>query len=128
MTYLQLVYLHLGTVFPAFLLGTYLMIRRKGTKQHKLLGKIYMVLMLFTAIVVMFMSAKVGPVFLNHFGFIHLLSFFVVFSVPLAYYSAKKGNIARHRAAMKGVYFGGVLIAGAFAFAPNRLLYNWIFG
>ena len=30
MSYMQLTYLHLGTLAPAFALGTYLLINRKG--------------------------------------------------------------------------------------------------
>ena len=48
MSYMQLTYLHLGTLAPAFVLGTYLLINRKGTPAHQLLGKLYMGLMLFT--------------------------------------------------------------------------------
>ena len=128
MTYLQLAYLHLGTVVPAFLLGTYLLLNQKGTDKHRLLGKIYMLLMLFTAVITLFMPAKIGVTFLNHFGFIHLFSFLVLYSVPLAYLAIKKKDIKQHRSAMLGVYCGGILIAGGFAFAPDRLLHGWIFG
>ena len=60
MSYLQLTYAHLATVLAAFVLGTGLLIIRKGTPLHKMLGKIYMVLMLVTAIITSFMSAEVG--------------------------------------------------------------------
>jgi len=42
MTYLQLAYLHLATIVPAFLIGTALLFMRKGTPRHRLLGRIYM--------------------------------------------------------------------------------------
>ena len=128
MSYLQLAYLHLGTVFPAFLIGTYLLISRKGTLPHRQLGKIYMSLMLTTALVTLFMSAEVGPTILNHFGFIHLFSFLVFYSVPVAYIAIRQGNVKRHQSAMVGLYCGGILIAGAFTFSPGRLLHGWIFG
>ena len=51
MTYMQLTYLHLGSLVPAFVIGSYLLLNRKGTPVHRLLGKIYMGLMLFTAII-----------------------------------------------------------------------------
>ncbi len=127
MVYLQLAYLHLGTIFPAFLIGTYLLLNRKGTPIHKLLGKIYMLLMLFTAVVTLFMSAEVGPSIMGHFGFIHLFSFLVLYSVPAAYFAVLKGNINKHRRNMIGLYVGGLLIAGAFTFAPGRLLHGWLF-
>ncbi|TQV65758.1 DUF2306 domain-containing protein [Exilibacterium tricleocarpae] len=125
MSYLQLAYFHLGTVFPAFLIGTYLLANRKGTPGHKLLGKIYMLLMLVTALVTLFMSAEVGPTLFGHFGFIHLLSFLVLYSVPAAYFAARDGNIKKHRANMVGLYVGGILIAGTFTFLPGRLLHGW---
>ena len=128
MTYLQLAYLHLATILPAFMIGTYLMLRRKGTPVHKKLGKVYMALMLFTAIVTLFMSARVGPTLLDHFGYIHLLSVLVLYSVPMAYVAARKGNRRQHMANMMGVYIGGILVAGAFTLMPGRLLHSWLIG
>ena len=128
MTYLQLAYLHLGTVFPAFLIGTFLLLNRKGTPAHKVLGKIYMSLMLVTALVTLFMSARVGPTLLGHFGFIHLFSFLVFYFVPTAYLALRGGNIKKHRDSMIGLYVGGILIAGGFTFVPGRLLHSWLIG
>jgi uncharacterized membrane protein len=127
MTYIQLAYLHLMTVVPAFFIGAALLVSRKGSANHRLLGKAYMVLMLLTACISLFMSAEVGPTVLGHFGFIHLFSLLVLYLVPSAYVAARAGNIRRHRANMIGLYVGGILIAGAFAFAPGRLLHTWIF-
>ncbi|RPJ16304.1 MAG: DUF2306 domain-containing protein [Chloroflexi bacterium] len=128
MTYTQLAYLHLATVVPAFGIGAFQFFRRKGTPTHKLLGKIYMLLMLGTGLITLVMPAEVGPRFLNHFGFIHAFSFLALFNIPIAYLAARRGNIKVHRAAMLGLYFGGILIAGAFAFSPGRMLHAWLFG
>jgi len=128
MTYTQLVYLHLATVLPAFAIGAFQLLRRKGTPTHKLLGKIYMVLMLATGLITLAMPAEVGPRFLGHFGFIHLFSFLALYNVPAAYFAARRGDIKMHRANMIGLYVGGILIAGAFAFSPGRMLYVWLFG
>ena len=128
MTYTQLAYLHLATVVPAFAISAFQLIRRKGTPSHKLLGKIYMVLMLATGLITLAMPAEVGPRFLNHFGFIHAFSFLTLFNVPLAYFAVRRRNIKAHRGAMIGLYVGGILIAGAFAFSPGRMLHEWLFG
>ncbi len=128
MTYTQLVYLHLATVLPAFAIGAFQLLRRKGTPTHKLLGKIYMVLMLATGLITLAMPAEVGPRFLGHFGFIHLFSFLALYNVPAAYFAARRGDIKTHRANMIGLYIGGILIAGSFAFAPGRMLHEWLFG
>ena len=128
MTYTQLTYLHLATVLPAFALGALQLFRIKGTATHKLLGKIYMVLMLGTGLITLIMPAEVGPRVLNHFGFIHIFSFLALFNVPAAYLAARRGNIKTHRALMLGLYLGGILVAGAFAFSPGRMLHKWLFG
>ncbi len=128
MTYLQLTYLHLATVVPAFAIGALQLFRRKGTPSHKLLGRIYMLLMLATGLVTLVMPAEVGPRFLNHFGFIHAFSFLALFNVPAAYLAIRRGNIKVHRRLMLGLYLGGILIAGAFAFSPGRMLHTWLFG
>ena len=80
--------LHLATVAPAAMLGTYLIFRAKGTATHRLPGKIYMTLMLITALASLFIPAAVGPQFMSHFGWIHLLSLLVLVSMPRAYYAA----------------------------------------
>ena len=128
MTYTQLAYLHLATVVPAFGIGAFQLLRRKGTSTHKFLGKIYMMLMLATGLITLTMPAQVGPQLLNHFGFIHAFSFLALLSIPTAYFAARRGNIKVHRVAMISLYVGGILIAGAFAFAPGRMLHRWLFG
>ena len=128
MSYLLLAYVHLATVVPCFLIGAWLLARRKGTPLHRLLGRVYACLILFTAAVALVMPAEVGPRILGHFGFIHLFSVLVLVCVPLAVYNIRRGNVAGHRFNMVGVYIGGILIAGTFAFMPGRLLYGWLFG
>ena len=128
MTYMQLTYLHLGSLVPAFVIGTYLLLNRKGTPVHRFLGKIYMGLMLFTAFITLFMEALVGPKFLNHFGFLHLLCLFVLYTVPTAYRAIRVGNIKLHKRKMVGLYVGALLVAGAFTLSPGRLIHTWLFG
>ena len=51
-----LILLHLSTIGPAFLMGTYIMLNKKGTQPHKRLGRVYMGLMLLTALVTLLIS------------------------------------------------------------------------
>lgn len=119
---------HLFTVLPAAVLGTYLMLQPKGTAVHRLLGKIYMVLMFCTALIALFIPAAVGPQFFGHFGYIHILCFVVIYSVPSAYFAAQQHDLRRHKFAMIGVYVGGVLVAGGFTLAPGRYLNQLLLG
>lgn len=125
--YLPLAYAHLATIVPAFAIGTYMMFARKGSPRHRLLGKTYMLLMLATAVITLFMPALVGPTVLGHFGFIHLFSALVLISVPRAYSAAQRHDVKTHAGNMIGLYVGGILIAGAFTFMPGRLLNTWLF-
>lgn len=121
-TYEDLAAVHLGTVAPAFFIGTYLLARRKGTRAHKQLGRVYLLLMTATGAVTLFMPAQLGPTLFGHFGFIHAFSLLALYSAPTAYLDARRGNVKSHRSKMIGLYVGGILIAGAFAFAPGRML------
>ena len=125
---LTLTFIHLATVVPAFLLGTYILLNPKGTPLHRTLGKAFMLLMLFTALLVLFMPARAPPMLFAHFGFNHLFVIPVAYFVPRAYFAARRGDIKTHMASILGVYFGAVLLAGAFAFAPGRLLHTWLLG
>lgn len=124
--YNTLLYTHLGTVLLGFALGTTILLSRKGTAFHKSLGRPYLLAMFVTAIVTLFMPAEVGPTLLGHFGFIHCLSVLTLNAVIVGYRAAKAGNVASHKRAMVMVYFGGILIAGFFAFSPGRRLHTWL--
>jgi uncharacterized membrane protein len=125
--YLPLAYAHLATVLPAFAIGTYMMIVRKGNALHRAFGKTFMVLMLVTAAITLLMPAAAGPTLLGHFGFIHLFSVLTVVSVPRAYFAARRHDVRTHKYNMIGLYVGGLIIAGGFAFMPGRLLHTWLF-
>ena len=84
-------------------------------------------LMLTTGLTTLFMPARVGSSLLGHFGFIHLFSLLTFYSVPAAYLAASRGNILAHKMNMIGLYAGGIIIAGAFAFMPGRMLHEFLF-
>ncbi|QWX85717.1 DUF2306 domain-containing protein [Cellulophaga sp. HaHaR_3_176] len=118
---------HLITVTPCLFIGAYLLLFSKGTPKHRLIGKIYLSLMFFTAIVSLFIPAHVGSQFLNHFGWIHLFSLLTIYSVPTSILAIKKGNIRVHKFKMVSLYFGALIIAGGFTLAPGRYLHSVFF-
>lgn len=128
MNYFDLMSLHLATVIPSFIIGTVLLIIKKGTKIHKIFGRVYMILMLITAMITLFMPAQVGPTLMNHFGWIHSFSFLTIYTVPTAYLAIKKGNVKSHKRKMILLYFGAIIIAGGFTFMPGRYLHSVFFG
>ncbi len=128
MAYENLMFVHLGTVIPCALLGAFLLASPKGGKLHRGFGKIYMSLMMVTALITLFMSNTVGPSFLGHFGYIHFFSFLTLGSVPAAYVAIRKGNVRRHQRIMWSLYIGAIGIAGGFTFVPGRYLHGLLFG
>ena len=120
-----LVYGHLATIIPAFMLGTYLMFSRKGSNPHRLIGKLYLALMFVSAAISLWMPAFVGPRWLGHFGFIHLFSILTILSVPVAIIGVRIGNLKVHIGSMIGLYIGGLIVAGGFALTPGRLIHTW---
>lgn len=125
---MQLVYAHLATVIPAFFIGTYLLLSRKGTPRHKRTGRVYLSLMLATGLITLLMPAEVGPRFFGHFGYLHSLSLLTLITVPSAYIAARTHKVRRHRNNMISLYFGGLVLAGSFALMPGRLLHEWLSG
>ncbi|WP_047394905.1 DUF2306 domain-containing protein [Chitinibacter sp. ZOR0017] len=117
-----LVQWHLATVVPAFGLGSWLLWRRKGDALHRWLGRVYVLLMLGTATISLLIPASIGPVLFSHWGLIHLFSLLVWYEIPTAVLAARRGQIAVHRAKMRGVYLGALVVAGSLAFLPGRLL------
>lgn len=108
---------HVAAAVLALGLGAFVFLRRKGTRTHGWMGRTWALLMLATAVSSFWI---VGPS--GHWSWIHGLSVFVTVAVPLAVYFAIRGNIARHRGLMTGLYIGGLIVAGGFALSPDRLL------
>ena len=113
-----IVYVHMSAAFAALGIGTVQLARPKGTGSHKLIGWIWVTLMMTVAI-----SSLWIPSFL-HFTWIHIFTFIVLVGVPHAIWRIRTGNVEGHARAMKGLYLGGLIIAGVFTLAPGRLLGN----
>jgi uncharacterized membrane protein len=126
------VQLHFVTVVPAFFLGAWqLLASRKGSSSHRLIGKIYLGLMAVTAGAAFFIpsfssfSLGIGPLRL---GLIHLFIPLTVNGIWQTRRALRTGNIAAHKASMRGLYIGGLIIAGLLTFVPGRIMYRMFFG
>ena len=125
MDYTDLMHIHLATVIPCFILGTILLLIKKGTRFHRQYGRIYMILMLITAVITLFMPAQVGSRILYHFGWIHSFSFLTIYTVPTAYLAIKNGKVKSHKRKMILLYFGAIVIAGGFTFFLGDICMNY---
>lgn len=113
---------HLATVLPALPMGLWILLSRKGDATHKLLGRIWAMLMMVTALDSLLIRQITGAL-----GPIHIFSFITLVSIPYAIWQVRRGNIGAHRRAMTGPYIG-LIVAGLFALMPGRLLGDLIFG
>jgi uncharacterized membrane protein len=121
--------LHVATVIPAFLIGTYLIFfSRKGAPHHRALGYIYLILMTITSIAALFIHAIMPNSPFFGLSPIHLFVPVTLISVAGALHGARTHNIPMHRRAMLGAYIGGILIAGSLAFMPGRIMHTVAFG
>lgn len=117
--------IHLATVLPAFALGTWLIFfSTKGARWHRALGAIYLLLMTVTAVAAFFIRSLIP----GSLSPVHLFIPLTLFGVFGALWNVRRGNIRGHRNAMLGLYFGGLLIAGALTLLPGRLLHHVFFG
>lgn len=118
------VMIHVATVLPAVPLGAWLMLARKGTPRHKALGKVWVALMVVTALAALFIRQING----GGFSPIHIFVPMTLHGAWKTINTARRGDIAAHRKALIGLYLGALTIPGLFAFMPNRLMGTWLFG
>jgi uncharacterized membrane protein len=112
-------------VFPwGFIL---LFFQKRGDKSHRLWGKGYALLIIFSSLVSLFLKAHVGPSWLNHFGYIHLLSLVTIATVPYSLWQLKRGRLISHQRSMQFLYWTGLLVAGGFTLFPGRYLHGLVF-
>jgi uncharacterized membrane protein len=116
-----LVFLHLVTALAALLIGIVLLLRRKGTCSHRVLGWTWVVTMATTAAASAFIRDYEMP---NLAGFtpIHGFTAAVAVLLPLGVAQARRRRVAAHRKTMKGMFVGGCVLAGVFALLPGRFL------
>jgi len=118
--------LHVATVIPAIPLGGYLLLAPKGTKNHKLLGKIWVALMVTTAISACFIRYGGGLDF--HVSPIHIFVPMTLWSSYKLIATARRGDMKGHKKEILSLYLGALMIPGIVSMAlPGRLMNVWLF-
>jgi uncharacterized membrane protein len=114
--------IHLATVLPALAIGAVNLCRPKGTPSHRLLGRIWVPLMLIAAFTSFFIKSD------GSFSWIHILSIVTITNVVLGFIAIRNGKIKIHQGCIVGAYVG-TLIAGIFAvIIPGRFVYQLLIG
>ena len=116
--------IHLGAAVAAFILGVVMLNSTKGAKFHRRAGWVWATLMLVVAVSSLFIT----ELFKDHWSPIHILSGLTLFGLPVAVAAAKRHNVRLHQRMMKGMFWGGMVVAGGFAFVPGRVMFRLFFG
>ena len=119
MAFTPVILAHVATAVGALVFGGITLAARKGSTMHRIFGRIWVVLMLTTALVSFGIQTK------GHFSAIHLLSVITLVGVSAAIFAAMKGRIQAHRRGMSAAYIS-LVIAGMFTLLPGRLLGNTV--
>jgi uncharacterized membrane protein len=115
---------HAFAALAALALGTVQLAAPKGTLPHRTVGWIWFTLMIFVCVSAFFINEirLWGP-----FSPIHLLAILTLVMVPIGVAHARR-DANRHRNAMTSLFFGALVIAGAFTLLPGRIMHAVVFG
>jgi uncharacterized membrane protein len=116
---------HAFAAFAALAIGGVQLALPKGTPRHRVMGYVWVALMLVIAISSFWIQQirLIGP-----FSPIHLLSILVLVTVPLAAWHAHNHRVAKHRKVMMSLYVFALVGAGVFTLLPGRIMHAVVFG
>jgi len=126
------VQVHAICALTAFVLGGIQFAAPKGTLPHKTLGMIWVGLM--TAVTVssgfILRPPVEGGTFFDRLSFIHIFTVVTAFGIVSGMRRIIKGgaDFKNHWMPFLGIYIGGLVVAGALAFSPGRIMHQVVFG
>ena len=113
--------LHAIMAMISIILGGIQLSMKKGGAIHKLLGRIWVGLMLIVAISSFFIhEIKLW----DAYSPIHLLSLWTIFILGVGIYYVRVGNVKRHKQTMITLYFFALIVAGFFTLMPGRIMHQ----
>ena len=126
------VQLHAFSAMAAFFLGLFQFAAPKGALPHKALGVVWLALMVVVAGSSVFIRPALFPglAFPQWFGWIHVFTVVTVFGIVGGVRHLARGGptLKRHSRPFTGIFIGGLVIAGGFAFLPGRIMHHVVFG
>jgi uncharacterized membrane protein len=118
------VQLHVISVTVGFFSGLIIFMLPKGSGLHRILGWTFVVAMTLAAATSIMMIAD----FNTGVNFLHIFTVMTAVSLTLGLAAIRRGDVRSHAYNMIGLYIGAILVAGAFAFIPGRLMWRMLFG
>ena len=125
------IYAHIALALAAVPVGAFIFLTKKGTAQHKLVGRVWVVILLIVSLSAILIQ-EINP---EGYSLIHLLIPWTIASLVYSIWNIKRFKKTHkrkyrqaHMYSMIGVYVGALLVAGAFTLLPGRFLYGVFFG
>lgn len=118
------IWAHIATIYIAVTLTPIMLLRRRGDRLHRRLGRGWVSAMFLTALF-SFAIRLNDP---GRLSWIHLLSVLTLTQIPIIVWSARNHKVRLHRQSVRGMVTGALIIAGAFTFPFERLMGRWLFG
>ncbi len=127
-----IIQIHAFGAIAAFFLGVVQLAAPKGTLPHKSLGVVWVLLMATIAVSSIFIRPAFHPglPIARWFGPIHIFTIITLYGVVQGAYFLLRGGptLKFHARPFRGIFVGGLIIAGAFAFLPGRIMHAVVFG
>ena len=117
--------LHAISAMLAIILGGIQLYKKKGGTLHKFFGRAWVGLMLIVSVSSFFIH-KIN--FWGAYSPIHLLSLWTIFTLGLAIYFVRVGNVKRHKQSMIAIYGFALILTGFFTLMPGRVMHQIVFG
>jgi uncharacterized membrane protein len=115
------VQIHAVAAIAAFGLGLFQVFGpRLGRAIHIIFGITWTALMIVVAVSALFITELFG----DWWSPIHLFVLLTAFGLWQAFRALSRGEFRAHGKHMRGLYFGALLIAGAFTFLPGRMMWD----
>ena len=118
------VQIHVAGALAALVIGAVILLLPKGTGFHRALGWSWVASMIIVAVTSVVMIADLrGGV-----NVLHIFTAITVLSLWAGLTGIRRRDVRRHAGSMVGLYVGGLIVAGVFAFIPGRVMWNVFFG
>lgn len=126
------VQVHAMSAMAGFALGAIQLIAPKGTLPHRAIGVVWIVLLTLVTVSSAFIIDRRAPdePFMAHFSWIHIFTILTAVGLVHGVWFLLRGGpqLKFHRGPFIGIFIGGLVIAGFFAFMPGRIMHAVLFG
>lgn len=122
---------HVFAAMAAFALGVIQLTAPKGTLPHRTLGVLWILLIAAVTVSSIFIRPSLAPGLpvWRWFSWIHIFTVITAAGIVGGLYYLLKGGMTLkgHAGPFRGMFIGGLIIAGALAFLPGRIMHEVAF-